>query len=79
MPRELRRAWLPIQRWDVELLYVRGVVGAAWMPGSEMNRVIGFWPDQEKEWMDCELPCGICICVGTLTGKKPHYVLVSWR
>ena len=34
-----------------------------------------YWPGQEKEWMDCELPCGIAICVGTLTGKKPHYCL----
>lgn len=43
-----------------------------------MEREYAYWPGQENYWMDGELPCGLVICVGTLTGKKPHYALIPW-
>jgi hypothetical protein len=44
---------------------------------STLNRVYQYLPGQEDERMDAELPCGFAICVGTLNGVKPHYVLIQ--
>ena len=44
-----------------------------------LNRAYAYLPGQEDERMDGELPCGIVICVGTLDGKKPHYMLIPWQ